>query len=261
MRTVRLVVEYDGTDFAGWLAQVGTEGIKTVQGELEAALQDLTKQTIQVRYASRTDKGVHARGQVVAFDIDRPDIPLVGYKRGLTTMLPRSITIREADHVELGWDPRRMSRGKRYCYTYWNSTQPSALERLSSWWIRERLDLDAMREAGQLLLGSHDFSSFRGRNCVARHARRKMYEIRVERGDRDRVHLVVIGNAFVKNMVRIIAGTLWDVGRGRFTIEQFGEILEAKDRTRAGMTAPPQGLVLEEVIFDDRLPPRPVDST
>ena len=118
------------------------------------------------------------------------------------------------------------------------------------------MDLDAMNTAAQHLIGSHDFESFRAAGCNAAHATRRLYEVSLTRGERSRIHLTVMGNAFVKNMVRIIAGTLRDVGVGRTKVDEIPAILEAKDRVAAGMTAPPQGLCLEELIYDDRLPAR-----
>jgi len=257
MVTIRLRLEYEGTDFSGWATQKTPDDIRTVQAEVEDALHQMTGEPITIRYASRTDAGVHARDQVIAFETGEKEIPPQGYLRGLTTLTPESIVMRSVDVVEDGWCPRRNSRGKIYRYTYWNDPQPSAIDRGFSWWERVPMNIEAMNAATQHLVGSHDFESFRASGCNASHATRRMYEMSVTRGDRSRVHLTVIGNAFVKNMVRIIAGTLRDVGIGKLSPDDFRNILESKDRTQAGMTAPAAGLCLEEIIYDDRLPERP----
>jgi tRNA pseudouridine38-40 synthase len=259
VRTIRLIVEYDGTAFAGWQIQKGHKA-PTVQGALERAISKMTQTPVSVRGASRTDAGVHARGQVAVFKTDK-DIPCIGFERGLGQFMPRGISIRRAEEVEDGWDPRRTSRGKRYRYTYWNDRTPSALERDRAWWVKVgRLEVAPMHEAAQVFLGTHDFEAFRSAGCSARHAVRTMYSARVFEGEHERVIFEIVGNAFVRNMVRIMAGNLCDVGLGRMTKDQLVDVLASKDRTRGGMTAPPHGLCLEEVIYDDRLPPRPKDG-
>lgn len=256
MRTIRLVLEYDGTAFGGWQIQPEARG-PTAQGALEAALSRLTREEIHVRAASRTDAGVHARGQVVAFETSKASIPLRAFERGLIPLLPRALVVRRAELAEEGWDPRRTSRGKHYRYTYWNDPSPTALDRDRAWFVRIPLDLGAMRDAARHLIGTHDFEAFRSAGCDAPHAVRTIHRIEVSRGEYARIHLDVIGNAFVRNMVRIIAGNFRDVGLGRLSSDGLKAILDSRDRTRGSMTAPAHGLCLEEVIYDDRLPPRP----
>lgn len=253
MPTYRLIIEYDGTHLAGFQRQDGTP-VKTVQGELEAALARITKVATPVRGASRTDAGVHALGQVVAFDLERP-LPLAAFERGLNAELPRNIVVRSAAEAEPGWNPKRAARGKLYRYLYWNERSPTALDRHRVWHVPLPLDVDAMQLAAEALVGTHDFQSFRSADCPARHGIRTMYRLEVRR-EGPRVVFEVLGNAFCRNMVRIFAGTLRDVGLGRIPPESLPERILARDRTRAGMTAPAQGLVLVEVIYDDRLPPR-----
>lgn len=260
MRTLRLVIEYDGTPFAGWQLQAGLPRERTIQGALEQALERLTVEPVRVRAASRTDAGVHARGQVVAFETHKDNIPVVGFARGLGTFLPPEIVVRSASEVEAGWDPRRTARGKRYRYTYWNDRQPTALDRHRAWFVRGQIDPERMQEAARVLVGTHDFEAFRSTGCEAKHAVRTLYRVEVSRGEHQRVHLEVVGNAFVRNMVRIIAGNLWAVGAGRLSAEELRAVLESRDRTRGAMTAPAHGLCLEEVIYDDRLPARPKDD-
>ena len=138
MRTIRLIVEYDGSAFSGWQAQAGAA---TVQGCLEEALAKLCLEPIRVRGASRTDAGVHARGQVAAFEANRANITMKGFERGLRGFLPEQISIRSAEEVGPGWDPRRTSRGKRYRYTFWSDRNPSALDRQRAWFVHRPLDM------------------------------------------------------------------------------------------------------------------------
>lgn len=256
MRTIRLVLEYDGVAFAGWQRQA--HGPKpSVQEALEGALSELTKEPILVRAASRTDAGVHARGQVVAFDTSKDNLPLKAFQRGMPALLPPALVVREAEIVEEGFDPRRTSRGKRYRYTYWDASSPPALDRHRAWFVRGGMDLERMQAAADVLLGTHDFEAFRSAACDAEHAIRTLYEVHVWRGEYARVHADVVGNAFCRNMVRIIAGNLREVALGRRTPEDIARLLASRHRPSGAMTAPPHGLCLEEVIYDDRLPPRP----
>ncbi len=259
-RTVKLVVEYDGTRFAGWQLQGHLPREKTIQGALEHAIEQMTHAPTRVRAASRTDAGVHARGQVVVFETRRESIPIHGFERGISSYLPDSIVVRRAELVPAGWDPRRQSRGKRYRYIFWNDRRPTALDRHRAWWVKGLLDLSAMREGAAVLVGTHDFEAFRSSGCEAKHAVRTLYAVEVEEAEYQRVYLEVIGNAFVRNMVRIIAGNLAAVGLGRMSPATLREVLEGRDRTRGAMTAPAHGLCLEEVIYDDRLPARPADD-
>jgi tRNA pseudouridine38-40 synthase len=217
----------------------------------------MTQERIRARAASRTDAGVHARGQIVAFETARDQIPEIGFQRGLNALLPPSIAVRSASIAADGYQPRRSSRGKRYRYTYWNAPERPAIDRKFAWFVRPKLDLEAMTEACAALIGTHDFEAFRSAACTAKHAIRTMYALELSCGEHARIHLDVTGNAFCRNMVRIFAGTLRDVGIGKIAPGQVASIVLSRDRKRAGITAPPQGLCLEEVIEDDRLPPRP----
>lgn len=277
-RTLRVLLEYDGTRFAGWQRQAergaaapeareggavpsgGAAGVRTVQGTLEAAIEKMTGEKVITRAASRTDAGVHARGQVVAFSTSRWRIPLYGFERGLNSNLPDDVAVREVTEVAAGWNPRFESRGKRYRYTLWNDRLPTALGRHRAWWVRRALDLEEMQRGADHFLGTHDLEAFRSAGCPARHAIRTMYAIKVARGEHSEVEIDVTGNAFCRNMVRIMVGTLKVIGEGALPADAVREIIRGRDRTRAGMTAPPEGLCLEEVIFDDRLPPRPMPA-
>lgn len=260
MRTIKLILEYDGTGFQGWQIQRHLPDERTVQGVLQKALAEMCRAPVRLKGASRTDAGVHARGQVAVFTTDRDRIPLVGFERGLTRMTPKHVCVRRAEEVEPGWDPKRTARGKRYVYTIWNDRNPSALDRDRAWWVTRALDLDRMRAAAAHLVGSHDFEAFRSASCVARHAHRRIYGIEVRPAHHRAVQIEVVGNAFVKNMVRIIAGNLAEVGYGAREPDDMKALLASRDRTQGGVTAPGHGLCLEEVIYDERLPPRPKDD-
>lgn len=251
MRHIRLVVEYDGTSLCGWQRQSNGP---TVQGHLEAALAQLLQHAVTVTGASRTDAGVHARGQVASFRTERT-IPLHGVRRGLNSLLPEAIAIREATEVGDDFHPRFSATGKHYRYTVLARPDRSPRWRDRAWHVPEPLALDAMREAAALLLGEHDFAAFRAAGCTANTTIRRIDTIDVVAGD-ELLTLEVRGNAFLRNMVRIVAGTLVEVGRGRLTPAQVREILESRDRTRAGITAPAHGLELIEVRYDGTRPRR-----
>ncbi|MEM1024160.1 MAG: tRNA pseudouridine(38-40) synthase TruA [Myxococcota bacterium] len=256
LRTLKLLVEYDGTDFAGWQVQ---DGQRTVQGVLQAAVEVMTCRPTLVRGASRTDAGVHALGQVAAFDTEG-SIPAHGFLRGLNRYLPADVVVHGVEEVAPLWDPKRSSRGKRYRYAYWTRPSPSALDRRRAWHLPYSMDLKAMRAGAQAFVGTHDFEAFRASGCVAKHAVRTIYEVRIEAPTLHRVHFVVVGNAFVRNMVRIMAGTLEEVGRGKSPPSIVAQALQSRRRALAGRTAPAHGLFLEEVVHDERLPPRPADD-
>lgn len=253
-RTLSAIVEYDGARFSGWQAQGEP---RTVQKALEQALAAVCDEPVKVRAASRTDAGVHARGQVVKFSTTRFKIPLYGFERGLNARLPPDVAVRKVVEVDYDWDPRAAARGKHYRYTLWNDPLPTALDRARVWWARGPLDLTAMQTAADLFVGTHDFEAFRAAGCPSPHAVRQMYRVDVRRGDRSFVHVDLLGNAFCRNQVRIMVGTLREVGGGRRTVEAVARALHTRLRAHAGITAPPEGLCLEEVIYDDRLPPKP----
>ena len=245
MPRVKLVLEYDGTNYVGW--QIQQNG-PSVQGRVQLALQQLLGEPITVVAAGRTDSGVHARGQVVAFDSPR-QLPLKAYWMGLNSLLPEDVAVVRAEEVAPEFDPRRWSDGKRYRYLVSNRRSRSPLRRHSHWEIFQPLPLEPMVEAARHLLGRHDFSAFRASDCQAAHATRKLSRVDVTGQTGDEFAFVVEGTAFLKHMVRNLVGTLIDVGRGRHPPGWVKEVLEGRDRTRAGPTAPPHGLCLDEVFY------------
>lgn len=243
-RILRLMLEYDGTEFCGWQLQ---DGHRTVQGVLEEAIRKMSGETVRVRGAGRTDSGVHAKGQVAAF-ATATAIPALGFLRGLNGLLPHDVAVVHAEDAPPGFDPRRHARGKIYRYTYWNNEVRTPLAERYTWHVRAPLDVAAMSEAGARLVGEHDFSAFRAADCERTNPMRIVRRIDLNRSG-PRVELDVEATAFLKNMVRIIAGTLCAVGRGEMSALDVARILAERDRTKAGMTAPASGLCLLQVLY------------
>ncbi len=245
-RTLKLIVEYDGTGLCGWQRQ---NNGPTVQQHLEEAIRSMTGEENLILGASRTDAGVHALGQTCIFKTQR-SISCFGFQRGINTALPDQISVRSAVDVAANFHPRFDARGKHYRYTLLNRLAPAPLERRTSWHRPGKLDLAAMQRAADVLVGEHDFSAFRASGCGAHTATRRIDKITVSRA-RDLVQIEVWGNAFLRNMVRIIAGTLVDAAMGKTSPAQLRQILEGLDRRRAGQTAPAQGLCLQEVFYPE----------
>lgn len=255
-RRIRLVLEYDGTGLHGWQRQ---DNGATVQEHLEDALRELLGARTQAIGASRTDAGVHALGQVVHFDTEHPSIPAHGIRKALNSALPPQIAVLGAAEVAPDFHSRFDSTGKRYRYRILCRPVRSPMRRHRAWQLGLELDLEAMRRAAAELLGEHDFSAFRASGCTARTTWRRLDEIRIDAAG-DEAVLEVRGNAFLRNMVRILAGTLADVGRGYRDPSTIAELLSSGDRTRAGRTAPAAGLTLVEVFYPGAVtPPQPSD--
>lgn len=266
MHTLRLVLRYDGTGLAGWQRQ---RGVRTVQQELERAAGEMAGHEVRVHGAGRTDAGVHALCQVAAFKTER-ELPLHGWRLGLTSKLPPEISVLDVRRARDDFDPRRASGGKRYRYLLLTAQMRDPLLRDRAWHLHHKVALEPLREAALHLLGWHDFSAFRAADCERTSTRRCLWRVAVVEGYAgvpELVALEVEGTAFLKNMVRIIVGTLVDVGRGRLRPEAIRELLHSGDRTRAGMTAPAHGLYLAQVYLrpefrdaDDLLPCRPPEA-
>lgn len=252
MRHIRLIVEYDGTNLCGWQRQPNGP---TVQQHLEEALAKLLVHDVQIAGASRTDAGVHARGQVASFRTERA-IPLHGIRRGLNSMLPDQIAVRVAEEVGDDFHPRFSATGKHYRYTILRAPDRSPRWRDRAWHHPQPLDPARMQEAAGALLGEHDFSAFRAVGCTANTTVRRLDEIAVTTPDSDLLVVDVRGNAFLRNMVRILVGTLTELGSGARDPIQMAEILASRDRARAGITAPPHGLELMCVRYDGVRVPR-----
>lgn len=250
MPTVRLIVRYDGTDFSGWQRQ---RGVPTVQEEIETAASVMACERVIVRGAGRTDAGVHAHGQLAAFRTEAT-IPDYGWRMGLTGRLPRSIAIVDARQVQDDFDPRRASAGKRYRYLIISSPHRDPLLRDRAWHLWGDLDVELMRREAVALVGTHDFAAFRAADCERETTVRTLFRVEVLdrwQGRDDLIAIEVEGTAFLKNMVRVIVGTLVDVGRKRLPPGTVVKRLADHDRTLSGMTAPAQGLYLDEVFIKD----------
>ncbi len=245
MQTIKLLIEFDGTDFHGWQFQ---PNLRTVQGDLEAALGELTGRKTSVRSSSRTDAGVHSRGMPVVFTTEK-SFPLVAYLRGLNGKLPVDISVVHAEEVAPTYDPRKASDGKVYEYRIWNHSCRSALEARTSWYLPYPMDIAAMQQAAPHFCGSHDFSAFRAAGCDSVSTNRDIFESELRVARPNLLIYRVYGNAFLRKMVRIMVGTIVDVGLGSLASDEVPDILASGDRVRAGRTAPPEGLFLHEVIF------------
>lgn len=248
MKRVRLRVAYDGTNYSGW--QIQPNG-RTIEGELDQALTALTGENIHVIGASRTDAGVHALGNVAVFDTEMR-MPGEKYCFALNTRLPEDIVVQASDEVAVDWHPRHQDCRKTYEYRVQRSRFANPQTRRYTHLVYGSLDVAAMREAAAFLVGTHDFTSFCSVQTPVEDKVRTIYSLEVlEEGEL--LILRVCGNGFLYNMVRIIAGTLLQVGSGLIKAESIPEILEAKDRTRAGATAPAKGLTLCEVCYDQEV--------
>jgi tRNA pseudouridine38-40 synthase len=247
MRNFLVMAQWDGTAFSGWQLQPGT---RTVQGTLGDAVEAMVHHPVDLHASSRTDAGVHARAMPVTFETPRT-IPAIGFESGLNTHLPFDLSVLSVREIPLGWRPREHSVAKTYTYELQLGAR-RAITHHRTWWLKQaRLDLAAMRDAAKLLCGEHDFAAFRARGCNANSTQRALHRITLPDPDADEVvSIEVIGNAFLRNMVRIIVGTLVEVGVGRRPAEWVGEVLAGRDRTRGGPTAPACGLTLTEVHFD-----------
>jgi tRNA pseudouridine38-40 synthase len=241
---LKLTLEYDGKDFVGWQMQPGG---RSVQAEMEKAIERLCGEPVRVTGAGRTDAGVHARGQVASLRAPRA-LPLRAWTVGLNSLLPDDVACVRAETAPEGFDARRWARGKRYVYTILETPVRAPLLRGRAWEIRRALDAESMRKAAVGLLGTHDFSALRAADCPARTTVREIRKLEIRR-EGPRLDLVVEATAFLKHMVRNIVGTLVEVGHGRRDPESLVALLEGRDRTRAGPTAPAHGLVLDEVFY------------
>jgi tRNA pseudouridine38-40 synthase len=242
---LRMVVEYDGADYSGWQIQPDRPSI---QGALEHAIRTITGETVRVEGAGRTDAGVHARGQVVAFSL-ATEPELYPLQRGLNALCGPGIVVREIAPARDGFDPRREARRRTYEYAIDNRPWPSPFRRRYAWHIRRSLDRDAMAEAAAALIGEHDFSAFRAADCDAESPIRRMFTSVVDADGGDLVYRVT-ATAFLRHMVRTIVGTLVEVGHGERSVEDFARLLVERDRRRSGATAPPHGLCLVRVEYD-----------
>ena len=245
LKRVRLIVAYDGTAYHGWQVQ---KNANTVEAELNKALSELLKEKIEVIGASRTDAGVHALGNVAVFDTESR-IPAEKISYALNLKLPEDIRIQKSEEVAADWHPRHCDSRKTYEYRIYRSDFPMPVKRLYSYFTYRSLDVDKMRRAAEYLVGEHDFKAFCQSTAQVESTIRTIYSAEVLEQGQDLV-IRVCGNGFLYNMVRIIAGTLMDIGYGKRQPEEMKDIIEACDRTAAGPTAPACGLTLMGYEFE-----------
>lgn len=243
-KRVCLTVAYDGTNYHGW--QIQKNGI-TIESELNRCLTELLKEPIEVIGASRTDSGVHALGNIAVFDtVNRMPAEKISY--ALNQRLPEDIRIQKSEEVALDWHPRHCDSRKTYEYRIYRGQFPMPVKRLYSLFSYHHYDVHKMREAAAYLEGEHDFKSFCQTGAQVESTVRTLYSVEVLEQDADLV-IRVCGNGFLYNMVRIIAGTLMEIGQGKRDPMDIYQILEDKDRAAAGPTAPAHGLMLIKYEF------------
>ncbi|GAB4340331.1 MAG: tRNA pseudouridine(38-40) synthase TruA [Candidatus Abyssubacteria bacterium] len=252
MRTVRLTLQYDGTNYAGWQVQ---ENALTVQELVEKAVATIVKEEVRVAGASRTDSGVHALGQVAAFRTSS-SVSTDKLLRSLNGILPHDIRVTEVSEAEEGFVPR-FAREKLYRYAFGQGGVLSPFQLRYAWHVRERLDMEAMQAACAPLMGEHDFTSFTAAGGGEKSHTRTVYWMRIGEGgivttcagDEGIYHIDICANGFLYKMVRNIVGTLVDVGRGKLMVADMARILGERDRRLAGPTAPAHGLCLVSVKY------------
>lgn len=244
MRNIRLDICYDGTRYKGWQRLPGVDN--TIQGKLETALSRILGEAVEVSGSGRTDAGVHAKGQVANFHCESA----MGCDQILAQLrqyLPEDIGILDCREAAPRFHARLNAREKTYCYRIWNSDAPCVFERRYVWALPERLDLSAMEEAAALLVGEHDFSAFCGNPKMKKSTVRRISSIGITRYGEE-IQIAFTGDGFLYNMVRILVGTLVEVGRGVRAPRSVQQLFGAK-RSEAGFLAPAQGLCLEEVFY------------
>ncbi|WP_139492768.1 tRNA pseudouridine(38-40) synthase TruA [Brevibacillus dissolubilis] len=247
MRRLKAVVAYDGTDYSGFQVQ---PDVVTVQGTIEEALFRVTGETIQIAGSGRTDAGVHARGQVFHFDT-KSGIPIDKWAFVLNNQLPDSIIIQSVEEAPIDFHARFDVKVKEYRYCIDNGKVADLFRHRYADHIRFPLDVEKMQEAARHLIGTHDFTSFCSAKTYVEDKVRTIYDVRVER-EGQFVWVICRGNGFLYNMVRIIAGTLVEVGQGKREPDEFPAILAACDRERAGKTAPAKGLTMWAVFYEEK---------
>lgn len=245
MRNIKLTIEYEGTAYSGWQSQNDVVGIQEV---IETAIKKITGEKVKLVGSGRTDAGVHAMGQVANF-YTKSSIPANKIKIPLNINLPDDIKIIESVEVDSDFHSRFSATKKRYRYIIYNGKMPRPLYRSYSYHVSRNLNIDEMRKASKYFIGEKDFKSLMGRGAVVHTTVKKLYSIEISQNG-EFIEIVVEGKSFLKNMVRIIVGTLIFVGIGRIKSKDVEKIIEGRKRSLAGPTAPAHGLFLEKVYYD-----------
>ncbi|MFA6001111.1 MAG: tRNA pseudouridine(38-40) synthase TruA [Thermoleophilia bacterium] len=256
MNTIRLDIEYEGTGFAGWAKQ---PGLASIEGSLEQVLEQILQEKVSLSVAGRTDAGVHARGQVASFQTSsRPDPGRL--RRSANQLLPPAIAIMSAMHTPTDFDARRAALSRTYSYSVLNREYPSPFRGRYVYHYRGRLDRELLQRAGELILGRHDFTAFTP--TVTEHSyfereitRAEWVSIDASTGSEGLLEFWITSSGFLRNMVRVLVGTMLEIARGRRPLDDLGILLAGASRPSAGQTAPSKGLCLESVKYPDSLEP------
>ena len=246
MRNIKLTIEYDGKDFNGWQKQPEKLNI---QGEIERAIEIITKEKVNLIGSGRTDAGVNALNQIANFKIEN-DIPIEKIPYALNSQLKKSIRVKKAEVVDDRFNSRYNAKKKTYIYTINNSEQGTAIYRYMQYHYPIKLDENKMNEAAKYFIGEHDFKAFKASGTSSKSSVRTIYEAKVVR-EGELIKIILTGNGFLYNMVRIIAGTLVEVGEGKINPEDVKNIIDSRDRKNAGRTLPPTGLCLYNVEYGE----------
>lgn len=245
MRNIKLTIEYDGTNYSGWQSQ---ENEVTVQETIERAIKTSLGDKVRITGSGRTDARVHALGQVANF-YTNSTVPTYKIKYILNNILPEDISILNSEEVDLEFHSRFSAKGKRYKYQIYNGKIGRPIYRNISYHVKHEIDIDRMREASKYLIGTHDFASFMSRKAVVHTTVRTIYNIEINNKE-EFIEILIEGNNFLRNMVRIIVGTLVKIGTWKMDAEEMNKVLMERNRCAAGPTAPPQGLFLERVFYE-----------
>ena len=247
MRNIRLTIEYDGKDFNGWQKQPNKLNI---QGEIERAICELTgDEKVDLIASGRTDAGVHALGQVANFKTENMSIPIEKFALAVNTKLKKSIRIVKAEEVDERFHSRYTCKRKTYRFVINNNICESAIYRNLEYHMPVKLDIEKMKRAVKYFEGEHDFKAFKASGTSSKSSVRTIYLAEVKEAENGRIHIELTGNGFLYNMVRIIAGTLVDVGMGKIEVKDIPNIIKQGDRAKSGKTLPPSGLFLLKVEY------------
>lgn len=244
MKNIKLTIEYDGTNYCGWQKQ---KSGRTVQETIEKAISKIVKEEVSINGSSRTDSGVHAKGMVANF-ITNSSVPPERFREAINTKLPDDIAIIKSEEVNEDFHARYSSKGKTYCYTLINREEKCALYRNYAYHVKDKLNVELMEKACQYFIGKHDFTAFKTSGSSVKTSIRTVKDLHIEK-DGEIIKIYVTADGFLYNMVRIIVGTLIEVGTYRINYEDLESIINSGRREEAGFCVPPNGLVLEKVYY------------
>jgi len=246
LKNFKIIIEYDGTSYHGWQRQKNEH---TIQEEIEKALLTMTGKKTVLTASGRTDAGVHALGQVANFTCDTTTLSPQAFQNGLNSLTKDDIVIISCDIVNDSFHSRFNAKSKTYHFRILNRNLPAAINRQYAWFIKKKLDLNAMRLAVGHIIGTHDFKAFEGTGSPRAHTTRRVFKAEIYEQDNGFIIIEIEADGFLRFMVRNIVGTVVDVGLEKITVNDFKKVLLSKDRSLAGATAPPQGLFLMKVNY------------